>query len=563
MTADALLELGISPYLVVEAAEEEAYKAANPDCKVIVWPQRFMDEYEKTPELDPHPTTGAAHNYAWEHSREMGYTHHWIMDDNIRRFVIRHKGRRAYVADAKALRFNEEFIQKFKNLAGIALAMSQFMQGKTIALNTRLYCAVLYRNDLDAYGIKWRRGLNDDTIVSLDILKTGYWCTAENRAVGILKLGTSRKGRIEGGMTDFYAQGGFIKKSAELVRLHPDCTKTVIRFNRIHHVVDFSQFKQQLIPVNPDDWNKKTLVKPQEAASRHKKTTTRDNTPKPTKRAKTSKTLQVGIDRLMELLETPGKKVTYPIYIPSKNRADNVTTAKLLKDSGVPFKILVEPQDVNKYLENYDVSELLVMDKNDGGIDYARNFAKEHSTQAGHQYHWQFDDDIRKFLFRKDGKNQRANPAEVINSIETVVNLYSNIGTAAAKYDTFAFAANSPITLNKMVASAMLFKNDPDVTFRPNIIDDIDITMQYLTKGYCSLVFSTSLVSLPTTPNDTGGMGKEARVGDKMRKRCENLVAQWGNDAFKVITKNGAPRIAPSRVWNTFPQQPQLKDSQK
>ena len=64
-----------------------------------------------------------------------------------------------------------------------------------------------------------------------------------------MKMGTSRKSRLPGGMTDFYAQGGFIKKSAELVRLHPDCTKTVVKFDRIHHNVDFSGFKQQLIPI--------------------------------------------------------------------------------------------------------------------------------------------------------------------------------------------------------------------------------------------------------------------------------------------------------------------------
>jgi len=249
LTAAALLRIGISPYLVVEAAEEAAYKEHNPDCKVIVWPQSYLDDYEKTPELDPHPTTGAAHNYAWDHSRANGYTHHWIMDDNIRDFLVTYKGRRANVRDAKALKWNEDFIRKFKNLAGIALAMAPFMRGSTLALNTRLYCAVLYRNDLNEYGIKWRRGLNDDTIVSLDILKTGYWCTMENRAVGIQKIGTSRKGRMSGGMTDFYAQGGFIKKSAELVRIHPDCATTVVKFNRVHHVVDFSKFTQQLIPI--------------------------------------------------------------------------------------------------------------------------------------------------------------------------------------------------------------------------------------------------------------------------------------------------------------------------
>jgi hypothetical protein len=520
-----------------------------------------MDEYEKTPELDPHPTTGAAHNYAWEHSREMGYSHHWIMDDNIRRFLIRHNGRRAVVSDAKALRFNEEFIQKFKNLAGVSLAMSPFMQGKTFALNTRLYCAVLYRNDLHEYGIKWRRGLNDDTIVSLDILKTGYWCTAENRAIGILKLGTSRKGRIEGGMTDFYAQGGFIKKSAELVRLHPDCTKTVVRFNRIHHDVDFSSFKQQLIPVDPNEFPQQTkepAQKAPEATTKAKKPTKAVTPPKEKKKAVVSESLQAGIDLLDEIIANPKTEILHPIYIPSKNRADRDGAAKLLKQYGIPFKIVIEPQDASKYLNRYDPSELLVMDKNDEGVHYVRNYAKQHATDNGHAYHWQIDDDITKFLFRKDGKNKATNPAHVLNAIETVTNLYANIGTSAAKYDTFAFGANSPIQLNKMVASAMLFRNDPDVWFEKDMVEDIDITMQYLTKGDCSLLFATALCKVPTTPTDTGGLGADARIGGMAETRCQNLINKWGTD-FKLITKNNAPRIAPSQVWNTFKQQPTIK----
>jgi hypothetical protein len=250
-TADALIQMGIKPILVVEEAELDTYTEHNPDCIVMSFPQRYMDEYEKTPELDPHPTTGAAHNFAWDNSREAGYKFHWIMDDNIRKFQIRKDGRRADLMNPIGFVWQEEFIAKWKNLAGMSLAMAPFMRGtSTIGLNTRLYCATLYRNDLDEYGIKWRRGLNDDTIVSIDILKTNYLCTAENRAIGICKTGTSRKGRMSGGMSDFYADGGFIRKSAELVRLHPDCTKTVIKFNRIHHEVDFSQFKQQLIPAN-------------------------------------------------------------------------------------------------------------------------------------------------------------------------------------------------------------------------------------------------------------------------------------------------------------------------
>lgn len=250
MTARLLIDLGVRPRLVVGADEEDAYRTQNPMCDVLVWPQEYFDTYEKTPELDPHPTTGAAHNFAWDHARGEGWSHHWIMDDNIRRFDWRGPGKRFIPLPSwDPLTCHEQMVQQYQNLAGLALGLGHTFGGAPFTLNTRLYCAVLYRNDLADYGIRWRRGLNDDTVVSLDILKTGYWCTAESHLVLIHKVPTSRTKRLPGGMTDFYANGGFLRKSAEAVRLHPDCVRTVTRYGRIHHLIDYRQFTQRLIPV--------------------------------------------------------------------------------------------------------------------------------------------------------------------------------------------------------------------------------------------------------------------------------------------------------------------------
>jgi hypothetical protein len=252
LTARRLLDLGIRPRLVVEEAEAEAYAEVNPDCDVLTWPASYMDTYERTPELDPHPTTGAAHNFAWDHSRQEGHTHHWIMDDNIQLFRARSaSGKTLPLADASPFRWHEDVMLSYRNLAGFALGLSHTFGSKPFSINTRLYCATLYRNDLHEYGIRWRRGLNDDTVVSLDILKTGYWCTAESHMLIILKTPTSRTKRLPGGMTDFYADGGFIRKAAEAIRLHPDCVKMVTRYGRVHHQLDYSQFTQRLIPVDP------------------------------------------------------------------------------------------------------------------------------------------------------------------------------------------------------------------------------------------------------------------------------------------------------------------------
>jgi hypothetical protein len=289
---------------------------------------------------------------------------------------------------------------------------------------------------LHEYGIKWRRGLNDDTIVSLDILKTGYWCTAENRAIGIGKIGTSRKGRLEGGMTDFYAQGGFMKKSAELVRLHPDCTTTVVKFNRVHHVVDFSKFTQKLIPVNQDARPTKRTV-----------------TPTPAKKASTSPTTLAGCEYLTNLVANPETEVTYPVYIPSKGRANTGTTHKLLTEAGIPYTLVIEPQDVEAY-KNYPATQTLVLDKNDAGMDYTRNYIKDHATALGAEYHWQLDDDIKRFVTRQNGKTYKANAAHALNAVEQTVNLYTNVGVAAPAYDTWIHTREDAMRVNKMVASA-------------------------------------------------------------------------------------------------------------
>lgn len=251
LTARQLIKrAGITPNLVVEDAEADAYAAANPDCRVLVWPTRYFEDYERTPELAPHPTTGAAHNFAWDHSREAGYSHHWIMDDNIHTFHYRNnQGRVLSHPGPDPFRWHEELALRYVNLAGFAAGLGHTFGAAPFSINTRLYCCTLYRNDLHEYGIRWRRGLNDDTIVSLDILKTGYWCTAESHMLLAYKVGTSRTSRLAGGMTDFYKDGGFIRKAAEAIRLHPDCVKMVNRYGRIHHQIDYSQFTQKLIPV--------------------------------------------------------------------------------------------------------------------------------------------------------------------------------------------------------------------------------------------------------------------------------------------------------------------------
>jgi hypothetical protein len=78
------------------------------------------------------------------------------------------------------------------------------------------------------------------------MLKRG-WATVQFNAFLQYKMPTQT---IKGGNTkDFYAKDGTTPKSRMQVAMHPDVSKVVWRFGRVHHHVDYRPFKNNpLIP---------------------------------------------------------------------------------------------------------------------------------------------------------------------------------------------------------------------------------------------------------------------------------------------------------------------------
>jgi hypothetical protein len=57
---------------------------------------------------------------------------------------------------------------------------------------------------------------------------------------------------MRGGNTDELYRNGTLEKSRMLVRLHPDVTSLVWKFNRWHHHVDYRPFKRNKLIRRPD-----------------------------------------------------------------------------------------------------------------------------------------------------------------------------------------------------------------------------------------------------------------------------------------------------------------------
>lgn len=277
MTSRALTTMGAAHFIVVEPHETDAYRAAverlRLNAKVIDLDLSFKARYELCDDLGQTRSTGPgpARNFAWEHSIETGASWHWVMDDNISHFYRLHENRKVRCVSPGLFRAMEDFSDRYVNVAMAGPNYSFFAPARCrlspFSMNTRIYSCNLIRNDVP---FRWRGRYNEDTILSLDMLKAG-WCTVQFYAFLQHKLATQT---MKGGNTDEfyhregskglgrYAANGTTAKSEMLVRVHPDVARLAWRYGRVHHHVDYRPFKARqlvlrkgiLLPESPNNY---------------------------------------------------------------------------------------------------------------------------------------------------------------------------------------------------------------------------------------------------------------------------------------------------------------------
>lgn len=248
LTSKALERINVPYYIVVEAHERDKYAAVIDPQKVLVLPENYLREYDTCDVVGEArgKGPGAARNFCWEHSLTMGFTRHWVMDDNIASFNRLNRNLMVKVTSGAIFRATEDFVDRYDNVAIAGFNYDFFAKAKeplpAFVMNTRIYSCLLIDNNLP---IRWRGRYNEDTDLSLRVLKAGQ-CTVQFNAFLQEKATTQT---MKGGNTDeFYAKEGTLPKSQMIADLHPDVAEVVWRFNRWHHYVDYTPFKRnQLI----------------------------------------------------------------------------------------------------------------------------------------------------------------------------------------------------------------------------------------------------------------------------------------------------------------------------
>jgi hypothetical protein len=253
LTSNSLEEIGVPYHLVVEEQEKQNYidNGVKEDT-ILTLPKELCQLGQGSIPV---------RNWIWDHSMENGHKRHWVMDDNIDGFYRFHKCTRWKVMTGLPLCLVENVVDRYQDiyLSGLNyrfFAPNTDVRRQRVQMNTRVYSCILIQNDCP---IRWRGRYNEDTDLSLRVMKAGYTTLVFNNFL----CGKKATNTMKGGNTSsiYQEQDGMLKKANSLQEQHPDVVKVsdkkFVGKKSHHHVVDYKPFKKnKLVCVNePENKN--------------------------------------------------------------------------------------------------------------------------------------------------------------------------------------------------------------------------------------------------------------------------------------------------------------------
>lgn len=243
-----------------------------------------------------------------------------------------------------------------------------------------------------------------------------------------------------------------------------------------------------------------------------------------------------------------GRVTKYPIYVISKGRSDlKGHTAAFLEEDGVPYRVVVEPQEAGIYAERFGKKNVLTLPfKNLGqGSIPARNWCWEHAKANGDSRHWILDDNIRFMATLRKGKRVRCDSKEAFRKVEEFTDRYENLAITGINYWMFGFVPHlPPFYLNHHAYSCLLILNSLPFRWRGRYNEDTDLCLQALTTNWCVVNVNAYLIYKMPTMTVKGGNTDELYAGNGRLKMARSLEHQWLHipGLVKTTFKFGRPQ---------------------
>jgi hypothetical protein len=246
---------------------------------------------------------------------------------------------------------------------------------------------------------------------------------------------------------------------------------------------------------------------------------------------------------------------SFPLYIPTKGRADSRLTSKALDRMGVPHRLVIEEQEWGAYTAVVDPAKLLVLDKKyqrdydtfddlgdskSRGPGAARNFIWDHSISEGHPWHWVMDDNIKAFFRLNRNLKVPVGDGSVFRAMEDFCLRYTNVAMAGPNYFMFASRKNvmPPFVMNTRIYSCNLIRNDVPFRWRGRYNEDADLSLRMLKAGLCTVQFNAFLQEKTVTQRLGGGNTEAFYAKDGTLPKSKMQVAMHP-DVSRLVFKFG------------------------
>lgn len=237
----------------------------------------------------------------------------------------------------------------------------------------------------------------------------------------------------------------------------------------------------------------------------------------------------------------------YPVYVISKGRWESRLTSKALESMAVPYRIVVEPQEVKQYAAVIDPRKILALpfsNLGQGSIP-ARNWIWEHSIAESHARHWILDDNIANFLRFQENRYYHMKSGAAFRASEDFVDRYTNVAMAGMQYEMFVPIRHKyvkPFCTNTRIYSCILLDNNVNHRWRGRYNEDTDLSLRILKDGFCTILFYAFLVKKIAMMYMKGGnsdeLYKQSAEFDGRLEMARSLQRQHP-DVVKIVRKWG------------------------
>lgn len=225
------------------------------------------------------------------------------------------------------------------------------------------------------------------------------------------------------------------------------------------------------------------------------------------------------------------------IIVPSKNRRDCLekNTLSWLKLTGLDYKIYVEPQDKEKYS---GIENIYYLDKNDGGLSYAKEFIKNEVEDG--DFIFKIDDDIKGWTDRQKTVGFKQSAVlfkKMLLDIKELLDKYPNIGVVSFPY-SFQMYENFDLKKTKRVQTAYIAKKELFSSPVYDVFEDFWVGINARYKNYSVVLYGKNAINLGVKVGGGTGGHQDFNRKEKAEREVVLLKKEFPTIKFRKVDKD-------------------------